>query len=184
MSEKRLYPFPRPRPESRTEDESYAVLKKWWNELENDKGGRAALKRASSITEAMFVPAYYRLLKALRERGYTVGSKMQPYLAVVAALAARLEDDIRGKFGEQLGTPKSGKKPVFSELRMRRILACDDLEELYTLLRRSIAVLDERASLSSMAATIWHWAPLAEKRPTDSRRQLAYDYYNVAPIRP
>jgi CRISPR system Cascade subunit CasB len=82
-----------------------------------------------------------------------------------------------GEFGKQLGALKQGDRPAVSELRMRRILASDDLEELYVLLRRALAILGGSASLSGLVATIWQWEPLTEKRFFDSRKQMAYDYY-------
>lgn len=182
MSREKHYPFPMRREAPQTEDESFTLLKQWWNELESDKGGRAALKRAASITEIMFVPAYYRLLNLIRTK-YGIGRSKEPYLAVIAALTARIKEDVPGKLGKQLGASANGERPVLSELRMRRILACDDIEELYTLLRRSLAIINDKASILGAAEIVWHWAALNEKRPTDSRRQLAYAYYAEAPIR-
>ncbi len=166
-----------------TEHESFAILKDWWNDLESDKGGRAALRRAAAITEIMFIPAYYRLLNSMRAR-YGIGHSKEPYVAAIAALAARIKGDLPGKLGKQLGTPMTGERPALSELRMRRILACDDIEELYTFLRRSLAIINDKASISGVAEIVWNWAPLNEKRSTDSRRRLAYDYYAQAPIKP
>ena len=86
--------------------------------------------------------------------------------------------------GTVLGSPATpaGQKPVVSALRMRRILACDTVEELYTLLRRALALADDRVNLGDLACIIWHWVPMDEKHPKDPRRQLAYDYYAATPL--
>jgi CRISPR system Cascade subunit CasB len=183
MSREKPDPFQMRKEDPQAEHESFTLLKQWRNDLESDKGGRAALRRAGSISEIMFAPAYYRLLNLLRNKGYKIGHSRQPYLAVIAALTARIKEDAPGRLGKQLGMPRNGERPALSELRMRRILACDDLEELYTFLRRSLAIINDKASISGVAEIVWQWASLNEKRPTDSRRQLAYDYYAEAPIK-
>ncbi len=178
MSQKMLYPFPQWKPD----DRSFAILSEWWHELKGNKGERAILRRAGSLTEGGVSPAYHRLLRTLRKERYSVPEMRLPKLAAIAGLAARIKEDIPGVFGKQLGTLKQGDKPTVSELRMRRVLACDDVEELYMLLRRALGILGGNASISGLAATIWHWEPIAEKHPYDSRRQMAYDYYAAVSI--
>jgi CRISPR system Cascade subunit CasB len=179
MSQKILYPFPQWKPD----DRSFAILSEWWQGLENNKGDRAALRRSDSLAEVVFCPAYHWLLGMLRKEGYLVAGEVRlQKLAAIAGLAARIKVDLPGEFGKQFGAVKQGDKPAVSELRMRRILACDDLEELYMLLRRALGILGGSANLSGLAATIWQWESLAEKRPFDSRKQLAYDYYSLATI--
>lgn len=181
MSELDKYPFPQNKPGH----PSFEVLGLWWHQLENDKGERAALRRAASLTEVMLSPAFMRLLRALRTH-YAISSHNLPLskIAAIAGLAARVRETAHEGLAKSMGTPKpGGSTPAFSELRLRRILACDDIEELYTLLRRALALLGDQANLADLAATIWNWSPLDEKRPYDPRRRLAYDYYDVAPIK-
>lgn len=176
QKEKMVYPFSQGKPD----DRSFAILREWWQELENNKGERAVLKRADSLKEVVFCPAYHRLLRTLRKEGYSVAESRFPKLASIAGLAVRIKEDIPGTLGAQMGALKPGDKPSVSELRMRRVLACDDLEELYVLLRRALGIIGGNASLSGLAATIWQWESLAEKKPYDSRKQMAYDYYAAA----
>ncbi len=184
MSKK--YPFPQKKKDDGTPPDvrSFELLSEWRDGLEENKGDRAALRRASSLAEVMFVPSFHILINKLRNENYAIPDKTLPKLAAIAGLAARLKKDVQGTLGEQLGTPNASEKPLLSELRMRRILACDDLEELYTLLRRALSIIDDAASLSDLALTVWHWMPLDEKRPFDYRRRLAFDYYAAAPISP
>lgn len=183
MSEKNKdYPFPQYKPDH----PSFTILRSWWHDLENDRGGRAALRRAASLTEVMLCPAFHRLLNGLRQAGYAVPESRYPKLAVIAGLAARV--DPKKKEAEEslatlMGKPKpGGEKATVAELRMRRLLACDDLEELYTLLRRALALLDDRANLADLAIVVWHWTPMDAKRANDPRRRMAYDYYAEAPL--
>lgn len=163
---------------------SFDVLKTWWQSLETDRGERAALRRAASLTEVMMSPAFHRLLNSLRRAGYGVADYRYPKLAAIAGLAARVKTETSESLATRMGSPKSGgdKKAAMSELRVRRVLACDDVEELYILLRRALALLGGQANLADLAATLWHWSPMDEKRSNDPRRRLAYDYYAVAPL--
>jgi len=182
MSDRENYPFPQGKPEHR----SFALLFAWWQEIKRDKGQRAGLRRATSLTEVMMTPAYIGLLRTLRQEKLAVGQSdlVLGKVAAIAGLCARVEEQAAGGLGERMGTPKpGGSTATISELRLRRILACDDIEELYTLLRRALALLENRANLTDLAATIWHWSPLDEKRPFDPRRRMAYDYYAIAPIK-
>jgi CRISPR system Cascade subunit CasB len=183
MSQSNRYPFPQGRPD----DSSFALLIDWWRQLEHDKGERAALRRAATLTEVMLSPAYMRLLWTLRSNDYPIGDHNQPLsrIAAIAGLAARIKAQTDSELAQRMGTPKpGGKTPAFSELRLRRILACNDIEELYTLLRRALALLGDQANLADLAATVWNWAAIDDKRPYDPRRRLAYDYYAAAPMKP
>jgi CRISPR system Cascade subunit CasB len=180
MSEKNKdYPFPQYKPDH----PSFVTLRDWWRELENDRGGRAALRRTASLTEVMLCQAFHQLLNYLRQAGYAVPEYRYPKLAAVAGLAARVRAETDDRLAKRMGTPKSGgDKAAVSELRMRRLLACDDLEELYTLLRRALSLMDDRANLADLAAVVWHWTPMDEKSPCDPRRRMAYEYYAEAPL--
>jgi len=179
MSKKPDNPFPQREPDHA----SYVVLRAWWQGLEHDKGERAALRRAGSLTEVMLSPAFHRLLRELHQAGCGIAEARYPKLAAITGLAARVRAETSGSLATHMGSPKQGgNAPVVAELRMRNLLACDDLETLYTLLRRALALLDDLASLADLAAVVWHWSPMDEKRANDPRRQMAYDYYAAAPL--
>ncbi|MFZ4698754.1 MAG: type I-E CRISPR-associated protein Cse2/CasB [Candidatus Methylumidiphilus sp.] len=185
---------------------SFKILRHWWQELhdktidspldeaqsvaknskpkQNFRGERAALRRAESLTAVMFNPGFHRLRQALRNQGLIVSEYQLPNLAAIAGLAAMIEDEATDSLATSMGKPKEidGKKSCVSELRMRRILACDDLEELYTFLRRGLALLDNKANLANLASIIWNWKKMDEKHPYDPRRRMACDYYEVAPL--
>lgn len=182
MSELDRHPFPQGKPDHK----SAALLNDWWQQLEHDKGERAALRRAASLTEVMLSPAYMRLLRTLRGSDYAISNHNLPLakIAAIAGLVARVKTPTGVGLAVSMGTPKPGStSPAFSELRLRRILACDDIEELYTLLRRALALLGDQANLADLAATVWNWVPLDDKCSYDPRRRLAYDYYAAAPIK-
>ncbi|CBK41283.1 putative CRISPR-associated protein Cse2 [Nitrospira defluvii] len=172
-----------PFPQGKSDHPSFNVLKMWWQALESNRGERAALRRAASLTEVMLSPAFHRLLHSLQREGYGVAEYRYPKLAAIAGLAARVKTETSETLATRMGNPKSGgDKAAMSDLRVRRVLACDEVEELYTLLRRALALLGDQANLSDLAATLWHWSPMDEKRPNDPRRRMAYDYYAATPL--
>src|SRR5438067_2018477 len=138
---------PRPRLPFRnsSQDASYTMLLEWWAALEADKGERAELKRAENPLRVAFSPAYHDLLRRLQEAGYRLGVGDRERLAVLAGLVAHVKQhtDNGRSLAAQMGSPKLGSdKATVSELRFRRILAIDDLDELYTQLRRALSLLD------------------------------------------
>ena len=173
------FPFP-----NDPQDASYTILLDWWTALEADKGERAELKRAENPLRVAFSPAYHDLLHRLQEAGYRLGTGGRERLAVLAGLAAHVKQhtDNGRSLATQMGSPKPGSdKATVSELRFRRILATDDLDDLYTQLRRAISLLDGTANLIDLARVLFRWRPIAEQNPYDPRKNWAYDYYAAAP---
>lgn len=173
------FPFPQ-----NSQDSSYTILLEWWAALEADKGARADLKRAENQLRVAFNPAYHHLLHRLQEAGYYLGTDGRERLALLTGLAAHIRQhtDTGRSFATQMGSPKPGsEKAAVSELRFRRILAIDDLDDLYTQLRRAINLLDGTANLVDLARALFRWRPIAEQNPYDPRKNWAYDYYAAAP---
>jgi CRISPR system Cascade subunit CasB len=172
------FPFP-----NNSQDASYAILLDWRAALEADKGERADLKRAENPLRVAFSPAYHALLRRLQEAGYRLSPDGRERLAALAGIAAHVKQHVDNTpFARQMGTPNPGsEKARVSELRFRRILAIDDVDELYTQLRRAISLLDGTANLADLARALFRWRPIAEQNPYDPRKDWAYDYYAAAP---
>jgi CRISPR system Cascade subunit CasB len=168
-------------PQYKLDHTSFSTLRLWWSSLEDDKGERAYLRRCSTLTEIMLSPAFHRLLNQLGRDN--VPQYRYPKLAIIAGLVSRTKGESEQKLGAEMGSPgKSSTKPDVAELRMRRILACDDLEELYVLLRRALSLVDNRVNISDLAAIVWNWKRMDEKSPHDPRRRIACDYYAEVPL--
>ena len=172
------FPFPYD-----SQNASYTILLDWWTDLESDKGERAELKRAENPLRVAFSPAYHDLLHRLQEAGYRLGTGSRERLAVLAGLAAHVKrhTDNARSLATQMGSSQVSDKAPVSELRFRRILATDDLGDLYTQLRRAINLLDGTANLIDLARVLFRWRPIAEQNPYDPRKNWAYDYYAAAP---
>lgn len=147
------------------------ALKDWWEGLQEDKGGRAELRRARDVTQAALCPAFQRLRWAMTDQG--IGRPVR--LAVVAMVLAHLKETSQEKnLGQAMARPGPGGKARVSGLRFRRLLQIEEREDLVTGLRRVLALLDGRAPLQSLARDIYFWGPSARKR-------WAFDYYDHAP---
>jgi len=69
-------------------DESSGLLVSWWEALDQDRGERANLRRASGPSEVAFGSSFHKLLGRLRAEGYSLGRDRTEALAAVAGLAA------------------------------------------------------------------------------------------------
>jgi CRISPR system Cascade subunit CasB len=130
-----------------------------------------------------FSPAYHDLLRRLQEAGYRLSPDGRERLAALAGIAAHVKQHVDSTpFARQMGSSNPGsEKARVSELRFRRILATDDVGELYTQVRRAISLLDGTANLIDLARVLFRWRPIAEQNPFDPRKDWAYDYYAAAP---
>jgi len=139
----------------------FGLVLKWWYGLENDKGGRAQLRRAANTSEVVFSPAYHRLYNE-------VSAADKERLALIAGLCAHIKDNSDVSFARQMA---EGDK--VSSLRFRRLLAINDRDELYHAMIRFIRMLGGVVNVCDLAKTVYWWNDKTKKR-------LAYDYYAQA----
>lgn len=165
--------------------QAVGALYAWRRELaERDRGGRARLRRCVSPLDAVFEPAFHHLLQRVEgAHGQALGKGERASLAAVAALVARLPGDAvstepvvakskRLSLPTLLGTGAEGSRdqPRLHPLRFRKILDARNLDELFPVLRRALAVLGTDVDLVSLADGVLLWGD-------DTRRLWAYDYY-------
>ncbi|MFT3857518.1 MAG: type I-E CRISPR-associated protein Cse2/CasB [Aquabacterium sp.] len=149
------------------------ALIEWWQSLEeHDRGGRAELRRASSVYDALMCPAFQRLQR--RVAAINPEAFQQPYqldrLAVVCALMAHVKTRGDLAMPKAMSHKKSadGRNPV-SELRFKRLLDAPDDDALFTSLRRVLPLIDEQVDLLSLAASVLNWGQRI-------KREWAYAY--------
>ena len=154
----------------RSDNETGRVLYTWWTSLEDNKGDRAALRRCRLPLEALFIPAYHHLHRDLT-RHDSINDRRLP--AVAALLAHVKEERIENEFAVQMAAPRSGgDTPRLSELRFRRLLQCQTLDDLFPALRRVVHLLDGHVDIYSLADSVYWWGE-------NMRRRLAYAYYGA-----
>lgn len=147
----------------------------WWQELDQTRGDRAALRRCGTLSEVIFVPAYHRLHQALAPQGKT----NRLAVAAIAGLAALVRVDEPGAtLARQMAQPKpGGSTPRVSGLRFRRLLKMQSHEELFPALARVIRSLDGKVNLADLAESVYWWNDR-------TRQRWAFEYYGAAPQEP
>lgn len=160
-------------PETETDlPREHQVLLEWWRKLEDNRGDRAALRRAASIDQVMFNPAFHRLWRGLKGTPWQRAERV----ALIAALAARVREHRSEKtFAAQLGTPPRGReKAALSGLRFRRLLQAREPNELLQGCSRAIAMCGNNVNLLNLAESIYWWGNGVQKK-------WAFDYYDANP---
>lgn len=147
-------------------------LAQWHRALADNRGDRAALRRCGSLVEVAFVPAFHQLSRALRA---VADAPVNPdRLLAVAGLVAIVKQPISNPLPRQMAMPTSGDSPPVSELRFRRLLQCQNQQDLFHSLRRILHLLDDQANLCDLANKVYGWSER-------TRKQWAYDYYGALP---
>ena len=147
------------------------TLLDWWQGLDQARGDRAELRRATTPTEVAFSPTFHRLLHSLQRWAHLSPAS----LAVVAGVLAHVKKhDRTAAFAAQLATAKSGStRPRVSDLRFRRLLKFTERDELFEPLIRTVHLLDGSLNIVSLADGIYFWGD-------NVRKQWAYSYYEKA----
>lgn len=142
-------------------DEALAIHD-WWQWLHNDnqRGERARLRRCDSPDEVLMQSAFYTLCRRLpRIEAFALNG-----LAVTAGLLAWVERDSENSLPALLGKSKEGSdKPRFSELRFQQLLASNEPQQLFQILRRAILQADKTADPVQLADSVLHWANQQQK---------------------
>jgi len=148
------------------------TLLDWWQGLDQARGDRAELRRATTPTEVAFCPAFHRLLHSLRR----VAQPLPSSLSVIAGVLAHVkEPDMHVPFAAQMATPKAGSdRARVSDLRFRRLLKFTERDELFEPLIRTVHLLDGSLNIVSLADGIYFWGD-------NVRKQWAYSYYDKTP---
>lgn len=160
--------------------------------LQDDLQSRAELRRADDVTAVVLVPAYHGFLadvrKAFAQQELVTKALEREYgrlaVAAIAGATARIkqhraerDEYIATSAAQMAQTKRETDAPRVSDLRFRRLLQASDIETLYPMLRRVIALLDREMDLHRLANDLWQWgSPFGGDR---RRRQWAYEYYGA-----
>ena len=153
-------------------DDRKLVWMQWWKELQENRAGRAELRRCGTVVEAAFCGPFHHLRYLMKN---PVGRKLNHIGLIVAVLAHVDEDAPNDKSLAASMAQLEGEKAIVSDSRFRQILRCgdDDFDELLRDLVRVLRQLNGRAPIKQLGEDLWWW--------TDrTRRQWAIDYYERA----
>lgn len=158
--------------ESKPRETPESVVLRWWEGLKENKGGRAMLRRAHSLSEVLFVPAYHDLLRRLKKTGWYSETRV----ALIAGVLAHVKDhDPSAVFAAQLAAPKEGRdNPRFSDKRFRRLVQNQTHDELFNPVIRAVRQIDGRANVADLANGLYWWNDRV-------RREWIFAYYEKAP---
>jgi CRISPR type I-E-associated protein CasB/Cse2 len=98
-------------------------------------------------------------------------------VALLAAVLAHVRTETFDVVARQIGVQRDGTA-VMSDLRFRRLLQADTLDERLTGFRRLVALAGRRLNVADIATGLWHWD---DER---TRRRWIYAYHNVPDFQP
>ena len=150
-----------------------AVFRAWWEGLTSEKASgtaradRAVLKRAATLTDVACTPAYQRIYRKMAAAND--GEQWRPFeqerIAAVIGLAAHLKESSTMSLPKAMSdrTNDADRNPV-SDLRFARLLDSPDIEALFTGLRRSLPLIDNKVDPAALADDLFGWGDVVKKR--------------------
>ena len=139
------------------------LLLRWWQGLDDDRGGRAGLRRAADITAVVMLPAYQRLHQRLLAAGWPDEPWRNDRLAAAAGLMAHVKQNAEQPLPGAM-SQREGDKPRVSALRFMRLLESPDIDALFTGLRRTLPLLQHQADVLALATDVVGWGDAVKKR--------------------
>jgi CRISPR system Cascade subunit CasB len=145
------------------------ALLRWHTELQENRGARAELRRCASPAAVVMSAEFHRVCRKWQHWLPENRHSLDRFAAVIG-LAAQLDNaQDTGTFSKQMARPKNNG-PVISELRFRRLLQQETIDDLYPNLIRIINQLDRAANLRNLAESVFYWSD-------GVRKDWAFDYY-------
>lgn len=140
------------------------ILLDCWQEIQQQRGVRAELRRANSVDEVVLQPVFHRCCRRFRPI-FQQEEHWEYRLAAVIGLLAH----VRTTTTERLARQMAGNPPAISELRFRRLLQ-KDRRDLYVALIRILRTLNHRANVHDLANAVYYWG-------NRTRRDWAFAYF-------
>ena len=144
------------------------VLLSWWEKLDDDRGGRAILRRAASLTQVALKAPYQRLFQQLRTVA-DIHERDYQRIAAIVGLLAHVKANESRPIPLAMSTCETGARPPVSELRFLRLLDSPDMETFFMGLRRVLPLMNDRVDVLALANDVFFWGDGVKK-------QWAYDY--------
>ena len=151
---------------------STELLIKWWNDLQEDVGDRAELRRCNTLEEIRMTRTFNILKKKVDQ---TEDGLHAISLSIVAGLMSFITKNSDTPLPEAMGKPPKGEKlPPVRSNSLQILLRTEDRIDLYEQLRRIILKLDRQVNLKDLINLIRFWG-------LKNRERLAMDYWRHAP---
>jgi CRISPR system Cascade subunit CasB len=151
---------------------------RWWRELQprdeqgerrsGDRGALARLRRCTTTMQAASEPATLALCRRL-----AAGEAGLDRVALLAAVLAHVQEErFDLTVARQIGVQQDNTATM-SDLRFRRLLQADTLDERLIGFRRLVALAGRRLNVADLATGLWHWGNEQE------RRRWIYAYHDA-----
>lgn len=163
--------------------ESRKALVGWWHWLDDNRGDRAVLRRATIPDDVLLAPAFAHFLQRMPADWSSNQRIPLTDAALVASVLARVRQSASKSFAAALATAKEGGgKAAMSELRFQQLQKSRTPEEFFTRICRAVDLLGGTADVASLAEDILHWLEEQRYGPAskpDKRLAVrwASDYY-------
>lgn len=163
---------------------------KWWTSLQPgehrraDRATLAKLKRSSGLMEAASEPATADLFKKLGFDKNKAGIEL-PRAALIAAVLAHVRADLNVEtLARSIGTPRGGDDTtaLVTQLRLKRLIAARELDDLLIAFRRVIAILGQTANVKDVARQLLLWTD--EHHADRARTVFAFAYHSADQFAP
>jgi CRISPR system Cascade subunit CasB len=163
-----------PLSETETKPKPADLAREWWKNIRENRGQRAHLRRARTLEEVVFLPAFHDLRRQLTNSDPEWNHTER--LALVAAVLAHVDhNEPQASTAAQMAlVKKGGSGPVISDLRFRRLLKLKTREQLLGPMIRLIVQLNRRANVPDLAESLYWWNERTRKR-------WALDYFEKLP---
>jgi CRISPR system Cascade subunit CasB len=145
----------------------------WWHGLTSEtasgtaRADRAVLKRADTLTAVACTSAYQRLYRrmAAANSGEPWRAFEQERIAALVAVAAHVTEKVPMSLPQAMSHRADGddRNPV-GQLRFSRLLDAPDIEALFTGLRRSLPLIENKVDPATLADDIYGWSDAVKKR--------------------
>lgn len=151
--------------------------------IAGDRAAIARLKRASSVIEAAAEPATFDLFEALGFKREHAARDL-PRAAVIAAVLAHVSETRLESMAHTIGTPRGGgdTTPLLTPLRLKRLLAASDPDDVLTAFRRVLAIAGGTANVPDLAVQLLAWTD--GERGDLTRTHFAFDYHGAGSYAP
>lgn len=157
------------------------LLLTWRKELAKHTAARAELRRAQTPMDVAQVGFYHVLIRSLREADYNVNSYNADAVAVTAALVARIRyHNGNSSFAAQMAKEKQKGVPFISIMRLKRIFAAEEPEDVIRELSSAIRIMGDRANIIDLADGVVNWFDRTRRDRT--RRDWLYKYHGNTDI--
>jgi CRISPR system Cascade subunit CasB len=157
--------------------------RRWWQSLQpselhqGDRASLARLRRTTFPAEAMAEEATLKLFGrlGLASQDHT----KLPRIAVIAMVLAHVRKESAQAVMRRVGrrSMDDAESATMSPLRLRRLLACRDDEDLAREMRRLVALAGGEVDAGDLAASLYFWGD-------NVRARWAFDYFGAGSAAP